>query len=84
LIVAGGGGAGGGNSGTLGGAAGEEGQGEERAEPGMPGTATGGGLGGEVWECQLEGERGGHEIEAGDGTCPDGGRTGRRTDLRAT
>jgi hypothetical protein len=73
LIVAGGG-AGGGNSGTLGGAAGEEGQGEEKAEPGMPGTATGGGLGGEVWECQLEGERGGHEIEAGDGTLGSGGR----------
>ncbi len=39
LIVAGGG-AGGGSSGPLGGAAGEEGQGEGRAEPGMPGTAS--------------------------------------------
>jgi hypothetical protein len=73
LIVAGGG-AGGGSSGPLGGAAGEEGQGEGRAEPGMPGTATGGGLGGEVWECVEGHNRPGQETEAGNGTLGSGGR----------
>ncbi len=73
LIVAGGG-AGGGNSGTLGGAAGEEGQGELNAEPGMPGTASEGGLDGELFECIVSHDRSGQETEPTNGKLGSGGR----------